>query len=147
MAASCAILALAEFEYQSLFYWSSDGKLVKWFVSGLLLLLILLQRPPSEFVFVGVPGWCEAAQELWQEAGGVGLVGINAAGWKTGFVVMEHFLLWPVCSYGPSFCKGHLLSLSSEDRLTWAVTLHTPWTWPQKEIWPKIRNMRMKKRN
>lgn len=44
-------LALAEFKYQNLFNWSSGGGLVTWFVPGLLLLVILLQRPTSESVF------------------------------------------------------------------------------------------------
>lgn len=108
-------LALAEFKYQNLFNWSSCGGLVKWFVSGLLLLLMLLQRPTLSLslgTHVGVPhvavsGCCGAAQELWQEAGGVGLVGINAAGWKTGlygdgtFPLLPCVFLWPVCLQGP----------------------------------------------
>lgn len=56
---------------------------------------------------VAVFGCCGAAQELWQEAGGVGLVGISAAGWKAGpcgdgtFPPLPCVFLWPVSLQGP----------------------------------------------
>lgn len=73
---------------------------------------------------VGVPGCCGAAQELWQEAGGVGLVGIGAAGWKAGLYgdgtlpPLACVFLWPVSPQGPPVSpqlrgKSHLGSASS----------------------------------
>lgn len=74
--------------YQNLFSWSSGGRPVKWFVSGLLLLLILLQRPTSLSLlghtcgcswcgcFWGVVGQPRNCSRRW----GVGLMEINATG-------------------------------------------------------------------
>ena len=81
-------MAIPEFKYQNVFHFSAGGELVKWFISGLLLSLMLLQRPAYVSLFghtcgcpccgcfrgvVGSPG-------IVAGAGRVGLMEINAAG-------------------------------------------------------------------